>query len=151
MKNEEKKSFKCGCVYPCEDYPHCGGTKITLGEPEKEEITSKEKLGWSNTYTPPEHNIIATSFSNLSKVEERVEEKGTEQVGYVNQLFDTLKKYYSDQDRTLAQMLKTIADLEASHDQFAMRFLEWVNRYDFKKQSWTSEELLKEFKQSLTK
>lgn len=94
MKNEEKKSFKCGCVYPCEDYPSCGGTKITLGEPEKEE-------------------------------------KGTEQVGYVNQLFDTLKKYYSDQDRTLAQMLKTIADLESSRDQFSIGFADYRLKFEW--------------------
>jgi hypothetical protein len=28
------KKFNCNCVYPCSDYPECGGTKISFGREE---------------------------------------------------------------------------------------------------------------------
>ena len=88
-KNDTLKTFKCGCVYPCEDYPTCGGTKITLGEPEKEDKpnyinkeikkVSEVDLKAALIEVNQKNKGIRDSFvhpSDIDRVEERVEEKG---------------------------------------------------------------------------
>lgn len=64
---------------------------------------------------------------------------------HVEPLMKEANQLMSDQD-ILAKELK---DALEDRDKFAIGFLEWVSLKDLKKQHWTAEELLAEYKESL--